>query len=87
MHLKKASRIKDGRIRNCLKTNDRDHDWDRRPLGQAEGDEGIFPKGYVRALLSVSARHSLTRARAWIIPGKDQHHQNKSILGYEKKNT
>lgn len=30
--------------------------------------EGSFPKGYVRALLSVSARHSLTSARAWIIP-------------------
>lgn len=29
---------------------------------------GICPKGYVRALLSVSARHSLTSARAWIIP-------------------
>lgn len=28
----------------------------------------IFPKGYVRALLSVSARHSLTSARAWMIP-------------------
>lgn len=35
--------------------------------------EGIFPKGYVRALLSVSARHSLTSARAWIIPEQDKH--------------
>lgn len=35
--------------------------------------EGIFPKGYVRALRSVSARHSLTSARAWIIPERDKH--------------
>lgn len=32
----------------------------------------IFPKGYVRALLSVSARHSLTSARAWMIPERNR---------------
>lgn len=41
--------------------------------------EGTFPKGYVRALLSVSARHSLTSARAWIIPEQDKH-KVKSIV-------
>lgn len=40
---------------------------------------GIFPKGYVRALLSVSARHSLTSARAWIIPGEDKHKEQEGI--------
>lgn len=39
--------------------------------------EGSFPKGYVRALLSVSARHSLTSARAWIIPEQEKHVERK----------
>lgn len=41
--------------------------------------EGIFPKGYVRALLSVSARHSLTSARAWIIPEQDKHEVQQGV--------
>lgn len=31
---------------------------------------------YVRALRSVSARHSLTRARAWMIPKERQKHKS-----------
>lgn len=31
---------------------------------------------YVRALRSVSARHSLTRARAWMIPDERQKHKS-----------
>lgn len=34
---------------------------------------------YVRALRSVSARHSLTRARAWMIP-KGRHKHTSAIL-------
>lgn len=47
----------------------------RRKTGK---DEGIFPQGYVRALLSVSARHSLTSARAWMIPEQEEQKMHKS---------
>lgn len=30
---------------------------------------GVVESCYVRAFRSVSARHSLTRARAWMMPG------------------
>lgn len=46
--------------------------------GKNEGWRDL-PKGYVRALLSVSARHSLTSARAWIIPRIDKHKQQEGI--------
>lgn len=42
-------------------------------------------QGYVRALLSVSARHSLTSARAWMIPGQNRQGTGTQIWVHVKR--
>lgn len=72
----KRQRCEDKKKKGCKTDN---LDEDRVPQGRGEG---IFPKGYVRALLSVSARHSLTSARAWIIP-ETKHTRCKDMLNQQ----
>lgn len=52
---------------------------------QSEEEEEMRPwvgGGYVRALLSVSARHSLTSARAWMMPaGEHTKRQFSRLVG------
>lgn len=45
-----------------------------RTMGRPVPEGGCVCVCYVRALRSVSARHSLTRARVWMIPDERQKH-------------